>query len=124
MQGYFKEKTQNAPRPSEHPPVVGGEKTNTEYTGSLEHNSVSRVCYITSIDRCRRDPGYAQYHRNNYMLIISSTYQNAPGPFGHTNIKVRSEAAITELLHGIGSTVYYSDLNRHVSTQEKLPHQA
>ena len=26
MQGYFKKKTQNAPRPSEHPPVVGGKK--------------------------------------------------------------------------------------------------
>ena len=24
MQGYFKKKTQNTPRPSEHPPVVGG----------------------------------------------------------------------------------------------------
>ena len=30
-----------------------------------------------------------------------------PGPSEHTNIKVGSEAAIiTELLHGIGSTVY------------------
>ena len=26
MQGYFEKKTQNAPRPSEHPPVVGGKK--------------------------------------------------------------------------------------------------
>ena len=53
MQGYFKEektknkKKQNAPRPSEHIPVVGG-KINTEYTGSLGYNSVFRVCYITS----------------------------------------------------------------------------
>ena len=69
MQGYFKKKTQNAPRPSEHPPVVGGKKqTNTEYTGSLGYNSVFRVCYITSIDVDRRDPGYVQCHRNNYML--------------------------------------------------------
>ena len=61
----FKKKTQNAPKPSEHPPVVGGKKnTNTEYTGSLGYNSVLRVCYITSIVRCRRDPGYVQYHRN------------------------------------------------------------
>ena len=43
----FQRKNQNAPRPSEHPPVVGG-KTNTEYTGSLGYNSVFRVCYITS----------------------------------------------------------------------------
>ena len=49
MQGYFKKKTQNAPRPSEHPPVVGG-KNNAEYTGSLGYNSVFRVCCITSID--------------------------------------------------------------------------
>ena len=49
-------------------PRLWGEKTNTEYTGSLGYNSVFRVCYITSIDRCRRDPGYVQYHRNNYML--------------------------------------------------------
>ena len=51
MQGYFtrKNKNKNEPRPSEHPPVVGGE-TNTEYTGSLGYNSVYRVCYITSID--------------------------------------------------------------------------
>ena len=39
-------------------------------------------------------------------MIISSTYQNAPGHSGHTNVKVGSEAAITELLHGIGSIVY------------------
>ena len=57
-----KEKKKNEPRPS-----LGG-KTNTEYTGSLGYNSVFRVCYITSIDRCRRDPGYVQCHRNNYML--------------------------------------------------------
>ena len=51
MQGYSKKKTQNAPRHSEHPPVVGGKKqTNTEYTGSLGYNSVFRFCYITSID--------------------------------------------------------------------------
>ena len=51
MQGYFtrKKTNKNEPRPSEHPPVVGG-KTNTEYTGSLGYNSVFRVCYITSID--------------------------------------------------------------------------
>ena len=49
MQGYFKKKTQNAPRPSEYPPVVGGKKqTNIEYTGSLGYNSVFIVCYITS----------------------------------------------------------------------------
>ena len=33
-----------------------------------------------------------QYHRNNDI------YQNAPGPSGHTNVKVGSEAAITELV--------------------------
>ena len=48
MQGYFKKKIQNAPRPSEHPPVVAGGGTNTEYAGSLGYNSVFRVCYITS----------------------------------------------------------------------------
>ena len=90
-----------------------------------------------------------QYHINNDNVIISSTYQNAPGPSGYTvdpmlsasgnlfkcheevlylqplippkrfdifspitggcslkNVKVGSEATITELLHGIGSTVY------------------
>ena len=31
-------------------PRLWGEKTNTEYTGSLGYNSVFRVCYITSID--------------------------------------------------------------------------
>ena len=43
-----------------------------------------------------------------YYHNISSTYQNAPGPYGqHTNVKkVGSDAAITELLHVIGSTVY------------------
>ena len=65
---FYEKKQTNEPRPSEHPPVVVG-KTNTEYTGSLGHNSVFRVSYITSVDRwCRRDPGYVQYHRNNYML--------------------------------------------------------
>ena len=76
MQGYFTKKRKknertNEPKPSEHPPRLWGEKTNTEYTGSLGYNSVFRVCYITSIIDdvvCRRDPGYVQYHRNNYML--------------------------------------------------------
>ena len=40
-----------------------------------------------------------QYHRNNYV-IISSTYQNAPGPSGHTNIQVGSEASIVTLVLG------------------------
>ena len=31
-------------------PRLWGEKTNTEYTGSLGYNSVFRVCYITSMD--------------------------------------------------------------------------
>ena len=31
-------------------PRLWGEKTNTEYAGSLGYNSVFRVCYITSID--------------------------------------------------------------------------
>ena len=31
-------------------PRLLGEKTNTEYKGSLGYNSVFRVCYITSID--------------------------------------------------------------------------
>ena len=31
-------------------PRLWGEKTNTEYTGSLGYNSVFRVRYITSID--------------------------------------------------------------------------
>ena len=39
-------------------------------------------------------------------IIGSTYYQNAPGTSGHTNFKVGSEAAITELLHGIGSTVH------------------
>ena len=46
---FTKKKKKNGPKPSEHPPVVG-EKTNTEYTGSLGYNSVFRVCYITCID--------------------------------------------------------------------------
>ena len=45
MQGYFTKK--NEPRPSEHPPVVGG-KTNTDYTGSLGYNSVFRAQLTTS----------------------------------------------------------------------------
>ena len=40
------------------------------------------------------------------LFIISITYQNAPGHSGHTNVKVGSEVAITELLYSIGSTVY------------------
>ena len=31
-------------------PRLWGEKTNTEYAGSLGYNSVFRVCYIASID--------------------------------------------------------------------------
>ena len=31
-------------------PRLWGEKTNTEYTGTLGYNSLFRVCYITSID--------------------------------------------------------------------------
>ena len=66
MQGYFKKKHRThldlpiIPRVWEEK-----NKTNTEYTESLGYNSVFRVCYITSIDRCRRDPGYVQYYRNN-----------------------------------------------------------
>ena len=73
MQGYFKKKHRthldllSIPR-------LWGEKTNTEYTGSLGYNSVFRVCYITSIDRCKRDPGYVQYHRNDYMFKEKSEY--------------------------------------------------
>ena len=75
MQGYFKEKVRtHLDLLSIDPPVKG----------------------IFRWYRCRRDPGYVQYHRNNDMLSSS----------GHTNVKVGSEAAITELLHGIGSTVY------------------
>ena len=66
MQGYFKKKHRtyldllSIPRLWEKK-----NKTNTEYTDSLGYNTVFRVCYITSIDRCGRDPGYVQYHRNN-----------------------------------------------------------
>ena len=42
-------------------PRLWGEKTNTEYTGSLGYNSVFRVCYITSsidvdviLDTCKK----------------------------------------------------------------------
>ena len=53
MQGYFTKK-----RKEKKPnldlllsiPRLWGEKTNTEYTGSLGYKSVFRVCYITSID--------------------------------------------------------------------------
>ena len=41
----------------------------------------------------------------------SSTYQNAPGPSGHTNIKVGSEAAIVTLVlgsDGIHNLLVYS----------------
>ena len=59
MQGYIKKK---------HRTHLDLLSTNTEYTESLGYHSVFRVCYITSIDRCRHDPGYVQYHRNNYMF--------------------------------------------------------
>ena len=66
MQGYFKKKHRTHLDLLSIPRLWGEKKyTNTEYTGSLGYNSVFRVCYITSIDRCRRDPGYVQYHRNN-----------------------------------------------------------
>ena len=66
MQGYFKKKHRTHLDLLSIPRLWGEKKqTNTEYTGSLGYNSVFRVCYITSIDRCRRDPGYVQHHRNN-----------------------------------------------------------
>ena len=65
---------------------------------SYEYNSITVIldntCSTIEIMIC--------YH-NKYP---GSTYQNAPGHSGHTNVKVGSEAAITELLHGIGPTVY------------------
>ena len=66
------------------------------------------TCSTIEIIRC--------YHN------ISSMYQNAPGPSGHTNVQVVSEAAITELLHGIGSTVYmlFSKENSYCCLKEKL----
>ena len=106
-------------------PRLWGGKSNTEYTGSLGYNSVFRVCYITSIIDdvvCRRDPGYVQYHRNNYMLSQVVHIKRRLDNLGiQTNVVRWDQRLHTELLHGIGSTVYiyYSDLNRHVSTQEK-----
>ena len=53
MQGYFKKKTQNSLRPSEHPPVVGGKNKQTQNTQEAWDTPqflVFRVCYITSID--------------------------------------------------------------------------
>ena len=120
MQGYFTKKNEKNPNLDllSIPRLWGG-KTNTKYTGSLGYNSVFRVCYITSIDvdvildTCSTIEIMICYH--------SSTYQNAPGPSGHTNVKVGSEAAInyrTSSWRWVNS-IYYSDLNRHVSTQEK-----
>ena len=77
MQWYFKKKHRTHLDLLSIPRLWGKKnKTNTEHTGSLEYNSVFRVCYITSIDRCRRDPGYVQYHRNNkyYMFKEKSEY--------------------------------------------------
>ena len=73
-QGYFKKKHRTHLDPLSIPRWLWGEKTNTECKGSLGYNSVFRVCYITFIDRCRRDPGYVQYHRNNYMFKEKSEY--------------------------------------------------
>ena len=50
MQGYFKKNTQNAPRPSEHPPVVGGKKQTQNTREAWDTTQFLGVCYITSID--------------------------------------------------------------------------
>ena len=92
MQGYFKKKTQNAPRPSEHPTVVGGKKQtqNTqEAWDTTQFLEFAKLHLALSIDvdvilgTCSTlleiiTPVY---------VIISSTYQNTPEPSGHTNIK-------------------------------------
>ena len=74
MQGYFKKKHRTHLDLLSIPWLWGEKQTHIEYTGSLGYNSVFRVCYITSIDRCRRDPGYVQYDRNNYMFKEKSEY--------------------------------------------------
>ena len=48
MQGYSTKK-KNEPRPSEHPPVVGGGNKHRIH-GKLGIQLSFRVCYITSID--------------------------------------------------------------------------
>ena len=51
-------------------------------------------------------------------IILSSTYQNAPGPSGHTNIKVGSEAAIVTLVlgsDGIHNLVVYSIIQYYIT---------
>ena len=51
-------------------------------------------------------------------VILSSTYQNAPGPSGHTNIKVGSEAAIVTLvlgLDGIHNLLVYSIIQYYIT---------
>ena len=51
MQGYFTKKKKKTNLDLLSIPRLWGEKTITEYTGSLGYNSVFRVCYITlSID--------------------------------------------------------------------------
>ena len=51
MQGYFKKKTQNAPRPSEHPPVVGGKKQTQNTREAWDTTQLLELLhYITSID--------------------------------------------------------------------------
>ena len=52
-------------------------------------------------------------------VILSSTYQNAPGPSGHTNIKVGSEAAIVTLVlkgsDGIHNLLVYSIIQYYIT---------
>ena len=54
MQGYFTKKNQKTKNKTNLDllsiPRLWGEKTNTEYMGSLGYNSAFRVCYTTSID--------------------------------------------------------------------------
>ena len=51
----------------------------------------------------------------------SSTYQNAPGLLGIQTFRWDQRLQIQNFFMALGQqyTVYYSDLNRHVSTQEK-----
>ena len=52
------------------------------------------------------------------VILSSTTYQNAPGPSGHTNIKVGSEAAIvTSVLgsDGIHNLLVYNIIQYYIT---------
>ena len=73
------------------------------------YNSVFRVCYITSIDteRCRRDPGYVQYHRNNYLSISSFILFLPVLVFLYTYLVVYFVCDSASEFRAVGSTSFF-----------------